>query len=370
MASFASVESDLKRQIGVTTVGKLVAIISKVDSYQSKTDHSFRPQKDTYADNERMKGILLNTKDLKVDFSYQRFLKLRVLVLRLQDYKDKPKNFLPELVGTIDVMVRTNGDKALWDGLRRCVLGGLKGVWELAASLHYHQKGTSILDQIAYEARLFSTKNGRGHESMRVDELFKSDYVAKERDAITVYNVMKASNLDKLNVVKNDGYDIGAFGLFQNHVLGIAGADKVDSIYFEKASAILQASWPAPDKGRGGALKGYLLVGFALYLKKLESLKDRCSGPVSDDQTSLPCDDIDSIDYTDDTYLELFKKYASSHSQTDITKITQSNKQVESACYNIFTKVLFSQADHSAGLKTMWIEELNLDTSHFLPSSA
>ena len=239
---------------------------------------------------------MIETQDLLVDFDYQRFIKLKVLFDHLKGYSDQPKQFMPELVGTIDVMARTDGKRYVWDGLRRCILGGLKDVWKLPASVHEHNSSLSLDKQQAFEARLFSTKNGRGQETMKVDELWKSDYVAKDFQAIEVYNVMKNCNIDKLNVIKNKGYDIGGFGLFKNHVLG-EGTMRIESRYFERASRILQKSWPSPNS----TLKGYLFVGFAMYLKRLDDMITQCS---TNPQTQLPCNDLDGIDH-DDVVLSL-----------------------------------------------------------------
>ena len=351
MASFTKVAGDLKNLEGVVSIQDIVTLIKSVDSYHEATEDNFLPQIDTY-DKNPLKEVCIETQDLLVDFDYQRFIKLRVLFDHLKGYADCPKQFMPELVGTIDVMERTDGKKYVWDGLRRCILGGLKDVWELPASVHKHHSSLGPVDQQAFEARIFSTKNGRGQETMKVDELWKSDYVARDPRAIEVYNVMKNCNIDKLNVVKNKGYDVGGFGLFKSHVLG-EGAMRIESKYFEKASRILQKAWPSPNN----VLKGYLFVGFAMYLKRLDDLITECS---KDSKSQLPCNDLDTIDHDEVVYVEKFTKYAKNHTQQSITQLSESNKQIESACYNVFNIVIFDKHENSSELKTMWKEQLGL----------
>ena len=159
MASFTKVAGDLKNLEGVVSIKDIVTLIKSVDSYHEATEDNFLPQIDTY-DNDPLKEVLIETQDLLVDFDYQRFIKLRVLFDHLNYYSDCPKQFMPELVGTIDVMERTDGKRFVWDGLRRCILGGLKDVWELPASVHKHNPSLSFDKQQAFEARIFSTKNG------------------------------------------------------------------------------------------------------------------------------------------------------------------------------------------------------------------
>ena len=103
---------------------------------------------------------------MRVDFSYQRFLKLRALIKRLEDNNG---NFSETRASCINVRVRTNGEEFIWDGLRRAVLSGLKDIWELPTVSFIHKAKTKS-EQKSEEAKDFSSFNGKGQESMRKEE--------------------------------------------------------------------------------------------------------------------------------------------------------------------------------------------------------
>ena len=72
MATFSKVEGDLKNLIGTTTIGKIVDTIKSIHGLSDKNQQLIASQPSPY------KGLdfpMSSIRDMKVDFTYQRFLR-------------------------------------------------------------------------------------------------------------------------------------------------------------------------------------------------------------------------------------------------------------------------------------------------------
>ena len=211
---FSEAEGKLKNLVNQeVTIEYIVNIIKSIDSLKVKTNTIFAPQPNPYTDTplgnmfdpDTGERLVKSVKDMKVDFSYQRFLKLRALIKRLEDNNGE---FSPTRASCINVRIRSNGEEFIWDGLRRAVLSGLKDIWELPA-ISFHHKAKTKTEQKSEEAKDFSSFNGKGQESMRKEEVWKADYLAKEDEALELGDIMKSCNLDILGVLQNGGWSLG-----------------------------------------------------------------------------------------------------------------------------------------------------------------
>lgn len=364
MATFTEVEGTLKNLIRKqVTVKELVDLIKSIDSLKTKNALFMAKQSSPYEALpkevfETVKPLMNNVSDMLIDFTYQRFLKLRILLLKLDGHANG--NFMITRASVINARIRNNGDIYIWDGLRRAVLCGLKDIWEMPVLALPHDTGKSVVDQRAEEARDFSAYNGRGQEAMKKEEVWKADYVAKETDAIEFADLLESCNLDVLKVLGNDGWSLGGFAVVYSSSMG---KSHIDSSYFERASNIIQKGFPQ-DK----SMKGYLLAGLAQYLLTIETLEERCQGG----SQSLGCEDLEELfNMSDDTIIEALQQ-PKVKNQEFVVSPSQSNKQVESASFNVLNKVLrhnITDTKVFRGCRNTLLEELGLDADNFFIDS-
>ena len=361
---FSEAEGKLKNLVNQeVTIEYIVNIIKSIDSYQSKTNTILSSQPNPYTDTPlgRMvdpdtgERLVKSVKDMKVDFSYQRFLKLRALIKRLEDNNGE---FSPTRASCINVRVRSNGEEFIWDGLRRAVLSGLKDIWELPTVSFIHKAKTKT-EQKSEEAKDFSSFNGKGQESMRKEEVWKADYLAQDDEALELGSIMQACNLDILSVLQNGGWTLGGFAIFQSCA---TGSKKIDSQHLEQASRIIQNSF-TNDK----SVKGYLITGIAKYLETVNSMLDACQDS-SDDYNCEAVQDLDLVEESLTEYLRLWIKSKKEATQEKLIAPSEANKQVESAAFHFFNKVVSPNLvdyDNKVELRKTFIKDFGLDDENF-----
>ena len=358
MAKYSVVEGQLKQLTNKTlTIQELVDLILSIDNIKSKHDIALAQQKSPYDDlddvtRKALKPLMKDVSSMKVDFSYQRYLNLKYLLKRLVD---SGGNFIPSRASVINVRIRTNGDHIIWDGLRRAVLCGLKGIWKIPVLAIPHSESLSPSKQVVLEAQDFSSFNGRGSEKMKKEEVWKADYIAQEPEAVTLGRVLNDCNLDVLNVLQNGGLSLGGFAVFQRAV-SEGGINSIAHKYLERASIIIQKSYV-----KESSMKGYLLTGIAKYLQLIDSLAKEC-----EDDCELPCDVLESTVFGMDDYtlIERTKLYAEKpKTQWQLVTPSWSNRQVESAAYNFFMKVVRHQFDveDKKTIEKIMLERLGID---------
>ena len=361
---FSEAEGKLKNLVNQeVTIEYIVNIIKSIDSLKVKTNTIFAPQPNPYTDTPlgRMvdpdtgEKLIKSVKDMKVDFSYQRFLKLRALIKRLEDNNGE---FSPTRASCINVRIRSNGEEFIWDGLRRAVLSGLKDIWELPA-ISFHHKAKTKTEQKSEEAKDFSSFNGKGQESMRKEEVWKADYLAKEDEALELGDIMKSCNLDILGVLQNGGWSLGGFAIFQSSSVG---SKKIKSEYLEQSSRIIQQSFTNDN-----SVKGYLITGIAKYLETVDKWLEACH----DGDDAYDCESVMELDLVEDALIEYTKEWMNQKTNPTQAKLispAESNHQVESAAFNFYNKVVrpnLSDATVKGILKRQFIEEFGLDADNF-----
>tara|TARA_B100001564_G_scaffold157594_1_gene132384 strand:- start:174 stop:1265 length:1092 start_codon:yes stop_codon:yes gene_type:complete len=361
---FSEAEGKLKNLVNQeVTIEYIVNIIKSIDSLQVKTNTIFAPQSSPYQntalgrmiDPETGEKLVKSVRSMLVDFSYQRFLKLRALIKRLEDNNG---NFSETRASCINVRVRTNGEEFIWDGLRRAVLSGLKDIWEVPVISFVHGVKTKA-DQKAIEAKDFSAYNGKGSESMRKEEVWKADYLAKEDEAIELGDIMKSCNLDILGVLQNGGWSLGGFAIFQSTSVG---SKKIKSEYLEQSSRIIQQSFTNDN-----SVKGYLITGIAKYLETVDKWLEACQ----DGDDAYDCESVMELDLVEDALIEYTKDWMvqkTNPTQAKLISPSESNHQVESAAFNFYNKVVrpnLSDTIVKTTLKKQFIEDFGLDADNF-----
>ena len=134
-------------------------------------------------------GDTCNMRDLYVDITYQRKVRLQKLMNHLEELE----GYDTAVAGTIDTIVRPNigksGKKFVWDGLRRTIMYGLCGGDIIRISPSTHPKGRSNEDCIKEEARLFKIRNADS-EKMTPEEIFKSKVVYGDDVALDQLSIL------------------------------------------------------------------------------------------------------------------------------------------------------------------------------------
>lgn len=361
---FSEAEGKLKNLVNQEiTIEEIVNIIKSIDSLKVKTSTILAPQPSPYTDIPlgRMvdpitgEELVKSVRRMKVDFSYQRFLKLRALLKRLENNKGL---FSETRASCINARVRSNGETFIWDGLRRAVLSGLKDIWELPTISFVHTE-KRLTDQKSEEARDFSSFNGNGQESMRKEEVWKADYLAQDTEAQELGKIMRDCNLDILGVLQNGGRSLGGFAVFQSCAIG---SKRIKSEYLEQSSRIIQQSFTSDN-----SVKGYLITGIAKYLETVDKWLDACQ----DGDDAYDCESVMELDLVEDALVEYTKDWIeqkTNPTQAKLISPSESNHQVESAAFNFYNKVVkpnLSDTVVKNTLRRQFIEEFGLDADNF-----
>ena len=327
MATKKTVEGKLKDLLGrQVQIKEIVNLIKSVSTFDKKTQQLISPQKNPY-----------NGKDYKVDpmeqwadFKYQRETRYSTLLKQLERAKGV---FAPALAGHIDVAVRKDGRSFVWDGLGRCIMAALRGIPAIPASEITHD---ALDDEQAVEAEYFSIKNGEGHVSMRAEELWKAQYVARGSlaydNALIIAEVLDACNLDVLNVLGNKGWSFSGFSTIQTELL--KGKKKVTHEEVIKSSLMIQEVF---DTDR--SIRGHLLLGLAYFLGAYESLEE----DYLKDNREVDLDEaaFSSLLLSESSIHTLLTDWVDAKgTQLGLTSPTLSNKVLESVAFNIFRKVV------------------------------
>jgi hypothetical protein len=354
MATFSKVEGDLKNLIGTTTIGKIVDTIKSIDKLSIKNQQLTASQPSPYKDLDYFP--MSSIRDMKVDFTYQRFLRLRVLFNHL-DTNNANGRFIASRAGALNVRRRKDGEEYLWDGLRRAVLAGIKNIWELPALVIPHDMSLTETQQQREEAEDFSAFNGKATEKMRKEEIWKSDCIAQDSKALVLKDIFRDCKIDVLSVIGNDDYtSLGGFATFQNSALGW-GRIEIERDYLIRACDIIRNSFPN-DK----SFKGMAVVGVAYYLKTVDKLYQECQ---NDDETSLDCELVDDLYLDDQIITDQLTDYVTNGEdivQANIINPNQSNRQIESVSYNLFNKVIKNHFKGERKERIYSIQEQLIDT--------
>jgi hypothetical protein len=194
---------------------------------------------------------LVTLKELKVDIAYQRKMRLKKLVDKLK----KEGTFNKETAGHIDIAVRPDGTKFIWDGFRRAFMAGIVGLEQIPASIYYHPTNRTIKQCREYEAKMFKTRNAET-ESMKPEEIFRSEIMYKDQKALEFLEFLVECKLD-VEELNPGNKTLGGFVQLQN----VWKNNHITQDNLIVASSIIQATWPTDP-----IISGYLLCGLGKFL--------------------------------------------------------------------------------------------------------
>jgi|TARA_B100001059_G_C17734813_1_gene528249 hypothetical protein len=312
MATRVEIEGWLSSRKGEISVDTIVNKIKSLDSLKSKNSALLVTQEDPY---KKEKGTV-KISELTVDMSYQRTLNLKKILSHLKKSNGQFDKFL---AGHIDVCKRPNGKLYVWDGFRRSILAGLKGIESMPASYVEHEN-LSILECQKLEAEKFEIKNAYA-ENMKREEIWKSQIVQNNKNAIMIKNFLANANLDVLKVLST-GYDMSSFAEVEKVLVG----DRISQDYLIEASLMIQKAWSNEN-----SIKGYVMLG----LGKLLEIIDRVEEDEDEEYNGLGdkfVSDLETIEYD-------LKEFAKSNIQWDLQNPRLNNNLYGSIAYNIATKV-------------------------------
>ena len=211
---------------GVQQVKKIVDILLSIDNLKQDTiDKLNRAQPYT-------EEGLVPLEDIWVDLTYQRKLRLQALINRLIE----SGGFDKDVAGHIDLAIRTDGKKFVWDGFHRAVMAGLSGLKTMPVSLYEHDKTLSITDQVKKEARMFKVRNAN-QSPMEPGEIFKAEVVFEDETALKILKLLKECELDVEGTNPEAKHSLGGFSILRKLW------DKIDHRFFKDSSDIIRDSW-------------------------------------------------------------------------------------------------------------------------------
>ena len=276
-----------------------------------------------YNDNELIfhptTGKKISLRDVKVDLTYQRVLKLKVLIqhLRAKDKDNNPMNYDKMCAGSIDIAIRPEGDIYVWDGFRRSLIALLKGVQYPLFSIYVHSKSRNISECRAVEAFAFKKRNG-DNEAMARDELYKSGLAFNDPKDLKTQQVLSDSRLDVLKTVPDVEDTLSGFAEFEDSLI----KDKISDEYLIMASRIVRQSWV-----KDSTYSSYVICGVAVYIQLIESGAVDWSYNITGHDGS--CE-----------FLPHFKRYAKTNNQSKLTKNRLSNMGIATIAYRVGANVV------------------------------
>ena len=283
-------------------VGKLVRTILQITNFQQKTIEGFLIT-ESHVEREYLEDL----DDLWVDLTYQRVIRLRKIVNKIQ----KHQGFNHSGAGRVDVAIRTSGRKYVWDGLRRCIKAGICGLSNIAVTRTKHLPQLTELECRREEALWFKMRQA-DTEKMKPEEVWRAEVVFRDPDALKFLDLIKNANLN-VEQQNPNGVSLGGFSEVFNSYIKNVLSEKV----LVRASNIIQSVYSKETN-----VSGYLLVGLSWLLQKNENLDE--GSYTDEDITSKFNDWVNTVDWR----------------QNAITKNRLNAKTRESIAYIIAKRVL------------------------------
>jgi hypothetical protein len=247
---------------------KLIDIVDKIMSITSKKHKTqLFLAKQTVTSEYRSRCPAIDLKDIWVDITYQRSLKLKKIYehLQLTDEDENKVGFSASLCGTVEFAIRPNGKTFVWDGFRRCVISLIKGINCIPANIEIHPDNWSDRKCLKREAFWFTEKNSR-MEPMKAEELFKAGCAKGTKKYLAIKEVLVECELDILQV--NQGKTkLGGYVEFEKLVEKSPfseGVTKRSNDFIVQSSKQIQNVW------KGQEVSGFMLSGLSEYLYKNE----------------------------------------------------------------------------------------------------
>jgi hypothetical protein len=228
---------------GIVKLIDIINIIDKIDNLKTDTLNNLNPV-DDYVDGTPMKNIY-------IDLSYQRKLKIQEIINRLL----KNDGYDKTAAGHLDLAERTDGRLFCWDGFHRGIMAGIVNCTNIPCAKFTHKQGWSQKRQCQLEAEKFVMRNGQTSK-VSAGALFKAEVTAADPTALATLEVMKTCKLNIEGVNEDvDAYDLGGFAFFLKHYANY------DVRNLSDASKIIRTIWD--DKK---TISVTLLIGLAHFL--------------------------------------------------------------------------------------------------------
>jgi len=212
---------------GVQPLKKIIDTLLSIDNFKSETINKLNTA-------TPYTGESIPIEDIYVDLTYQRKLRLQALINRLVEYG----KFDKDVAGHIDLAIRVDGRMFVWDGFHRAIMAGLSGLDGIPASIFTHDKTMSNHEQVMKEARMFKVRNA-DQTSMKPEEIFKSEVVFGDKEALQILDLLKQCKLD----VEGTNEDENAVSLGGFRVVRKVW-NKIDKRHFIDSAEIIRKVWP------------------------------------------------------------------------------------------------------------------------------
>lgn len=211
---------------GVQPLKKIIDILLKIDNFKSETINKLN-------DASPYTGGGVPIEDIYVDLTYQRKLRLQALINRLIEYG----GFDKDVAGHIDLAIRSDGRKFVWDGFHRAIMAGLSGLIEIPASIFTHDKSMSNHDQVMKEAKMFKVRNA-DQTTMKPEEIFKSEVVFRDSTALQILDLLKQCKLDVEGTNEDEeALSLGGFAIVKKVW------NKIENRHFIDSAEIIRKTW-------------------------------------------------------------------------------------------------------------------------------
>ena len=315
--------AEIRALKGAQPLSKIIDIIKSIDNFRLDTLEKLNTA-EPYSDSQDTIAI----RELWVDLTYQRDLKLQKLINNLKNLG----GFNKDVAGHIDIAERSDGNSYVWDGFHRAIKAAMVNLQGIPASRFKHDRTLTEQEEIQKEARMFKIRNADSTR-MAPEEIFKSEVVFKDPEAMAILDLLKKCKLDVLGTnPDSNARSLGGFALMRK------SWNTITARYFIDASSIIQIAWPADTN-----VSVILLCGMA---KLLEANDEAEVEPLS--VTSL---------------ILAIKKFVedSDYNQTQFTQPRLHGKAIESTATNII-KLALAKEYNNAGeeVKTL-IKYMDID---------
>ena len=180
---------------------------------------------------------LHNIKDIWVDLDYQRKLELQRLLNRLE----QEDGYKAEYAGFIDLAIRPNGKKYVWDGFHRLIMAAICGALSIPAATYIHP--TNRTNKVCHieEAKMFKVRNAL-RSQMKPEYIFKADIAIENDEALKLLSLMEECGVTIVGTNKDpNAVELGGFALFRKYA---THENKPNDIHFRRAADILKAAYP------------------------------------------------------------------------------------------------------------------------------
>ena len=316
----------IKELRGVVKLSTIIDIIQYENFYEDVLEKIEKPIeycKDDY------NNLLVPLRNLFVDLSYQRELKILNLIKRLIDSRE----FIKSPAGFIDIAIRPDTRSFVWDGFHRAILALMAGYENLPASIYYHPKGFSQEQCREKEANFFVIRNAN-ISKLTPDEVFKGSVATGDAKALKQLSYLKTCRLNILDTNPDKtASTFKSITLFSKYAKGLDSRlvfktkHEIELKYFQEASNMIREIWQKSDEKI--EILAYLLCGLALFLKLNSEVE------------------ISSLDIK--TIKKLLKAYVEKHKigQGHFSHPAKSSARVESVVRNLVKKVFDCDAGYN-----------------------